>query len=254
MRGLIYRELYLMKKNLIIQMAICFGIFLLEMLVLLSCNFGNLSKLSDVDDQRETYFSLFLLVITIALFGTLVGDNNVTVSDFKAKWNMYSYTLPVSEYVTAGIKIGKLFVGWVVAFFFSVLNMLIEMAIVHEPFDILYIYYMLGLGLLFLLIGCVTIPLTLRFKNEKTAFGVIAVFYVALMFGISKLMGSYIASFKEAHPDLDEMDFDTEMFKALAADAKALLRTWGWTLPLLLVVVIAVSYVATVKMLKRRVV
>ena len=251
MRGLIYKELYLSRKNWLIMGSVAIGFLAIEIMVMLSTYYGNLAKMDDVEDQRTVFFSLFMLLISIVFYG-IFGDNGVTESDFKAKWHMFSYTLPVSEYKLAAIKVGKLLVGTAGGLLLSLMNLLILYGITDEKPAKAYVYYMMAVGLGFLLVNCITMPLIYRFRKESTAFLVIAVLYGVLVTAVMRIMDNYIKSFAPKHPELSEDELGDAAAKELLAAFRGFIDHWGWTIPLLIIAAAAVSYICTVRAMKRR--
>ena len=253
MRGLIYKELYLSRKQWIMGGALIAGFILLELLVMFSFRYGNLADISGKESSVDVCFTLFSILVCIAAYAVFESDNGGIEADFKAKWNLYGYTLPVSEYKLAAVKTGKIAAGFLTGTAISLLNYLVLLGVTGRGFEKVYIYASLAIGLIFLLVACIVIPLTYRFKNEKISYGILAIVYAAVMWGISSYMADFQKKFTEAHPDMDEFASDEEMFRALAADMKAFTAHWGWALPLMISAVIAVSYLFTVRMIRKRV-
>ena len=255
MRGLIYKELILSKKNLLIMGGMALGFLAIEIMVMLSTFYGNLAKMDDIEDMRFAFFTLFMLVMSVIFFG-IFGDNGVTESDFKTKWYMFGYTLPVSEYKLAAIKIGKIFVGTVAGLILSLLNLLMLYDITDVKPEKVYVYYMLAVGFGFLLVNCITMPLIYRFRKEKTVFLVLTALYVVVMSAVmlfsKKFVETYKAKILAKHPELSEDQIDDAMTKEMLAMLKRFIAHWGWTIPMLIVAVTAVSYFCTVKAMKRR--
>lgn len=251
MRGLIYKELILSKKNFLVMGGMALGFLAIEIMIFLSTYYGNLAKMDDVEDQRAVFFSLFLLTMSIIFFGVF-GDNGVTESDFKTKWYMFGYTLPVSEYKLAAIKVGKIFVGTVAGLILSLMNLVLLSGLSGEKIEKAYVYYMMAVGFGFLLVNCIAMPLVYRFRKEKTAFLVLTVLYAVVMAAAMLFMKNYTKSFAAKHPELTEDQIDGALGNEMLAMLKSFIAHWGWTIPLLIVAVTAVSYLCTVKAMKRR--
>ncbi len=70
MKKLIYRELYLSKKNILICLGIGCMCFLFAVLLLLSCRFGNFAKYNEPDEIREIMnaVSVYLPIMLYSIF------------------------------------------------------------------------------------------------------------------------------------------------------------------------------------------
>lgn len=251
MRGLIYKELILSKKNFLVMGGMALGFLAIEVMLFLSTYYGNLAKMDDVEDQRVVFFMLFLLVMSVIFFG-IFGDNGVTESDFKTKWYMFGYTLPVSEYKLAAVKIGKIFLGTVAGLILSLLNLVLLCGLSGEKMSKAYVYYMLAVGFGFLLINCITMPMIYRFRKEKTAFLVLTVLYAVVMSAVMVLMKNFTESFPAKHPEIPEEQMDDAVSEAMLNILKSFIAHWGWTIPMLIAAVTAAGYLFTVRAMKRR--
>ena len=251
MRGLIYKEFILSRKNWFIWLGIAAGFIAIETMLMLSTYYGNLAKMNDVEEQRTVFFSLFLIIVSVIFVGAF-GDNGVIESDYKTKWYMFGYTLPVSEYRQAAVKIGKIAFGTVAGTIFSLLNLALLYALTDIKHEKLYVYYIAAVALGFLLVNCISVPLSIRFRKEKIAFMILSVIYAVLMFAAYGLIDHYTESLKEKYSGLSEEQFDDAVTSQMLADAKKLLLTFGWTMPLIIIAALTVSYFCTVRAMKRR--
>ena len=107
MKKLIYRELYLSKKNILICLGIGILCFLLAVMLLLSCRFGNIAKYNEPDEIREivNFISAYLPIIIYSIFmveGIDVIPNQI-FTDHLCGWHKFirSSEVKAKEYVGA---------------------------------------------------------------------------------------------------------------------------------------------------------
>ena len=98
MKGLIYREFYLSRKPAA-YMLLAYVLFTsMITLVLISTYVGNLAKGEDAAETRDYLYSqMYIYIGLIGFIGAVYGHNDLIEKDYKSKWQLYSYTLPVNE-------------------------------------------------------------------------------------------------------------------------------------------------------------
>ena len=167
MKGLIYREFYLIRKTLILTLLVYFVFVAMMSLVCISTYAGNLRGVKGVIEAF--YPQAYFYAACIALVGMGYGNNDVIQKDYQSRWQLYTYTLPVSDkkiiaskFIVRGIL---LLVGLVLA----VIAEVIIAAAARMSVSMDHIKNILILGAL-MTVGFSEIPLMLRFKNQnKTA-------------------------------------------------------------------------------------
>ena len=99
MKGLIYRELYLGRKNYLLHSAVFVFMFVISVLVYLSMEYGNLARLPEEElaDSKRIINFIFSAVIPAILFMLSFITTDVAGSDFKSRWMLFQYTTPVKE-------------------------------------------------------------------------------------------------------------------------------------------------------------
>ncbi|MBO7473434.1 MAG: ABC-2 transporter permease [Ruminococcus sp.] len=164
MKGLIYRELYLIRKTIVITLLVYFIFVAMMSLVCISTYAGNLKG---VDGVIETFYpQAYFYAACIALVGMGYGHNDIIQKDYQSRWQLFSYTLPVSDrkiiaskFIVRGIL---LLTGLVLA----ILAEVIIAAAAKMPVSADHIKNILILGAVMTL--CFSeIPLMLRFKNQN---------------------------------------------------------------------------------------
>ena len=261
MKGLIYREFILIKKNMLFTFAFLVGMLILEILIMLSLRIGNLATITENPvDTAQVCYSLFNMVNTVTAFGIFVADHGVTQSDFQCKWQMFSYTLPISPYQMAGLKTGRLILGFFCGTLLSlashglIISVMDEKALqeYNQDFEHLGIYMILMFGLYYTLLENIRIPMILKFHKESTATVATCGIFMLLYIAIMGLMGKIMKDFKAANPDLDQYETSDALLEYVKEHGMNFLHHWGWIFPVLIIVFFAAGYFAIVRILKRR--
>ena len=172
MKGLIYRELYLIRKTTVLTLIAYFIFVAMMSLVCISTYAGNLRGEEGVIEAF--YPQAYFYAACIALVGMGYGHNDIVQQDYQSHWQLYSYTLPVSEkkiiaskFIVRGIL---LLAGLVLA----VVAELILSTAARMPVSFPHIKNILIICAL-MTVGFSEIPLMLRFKNQNKAATIILI-------------------------------------------------------------------------------
>ena len=240
MKGLLYKQLVLSRKSLLLSVSMLAVFLLAEALVLVSLRVGNLARFEDAVEIEEALYNLFLLLATAMAFGTCISDHDAVSADYSCKWNMFSYTIPVRAETIALAKIlwmaGGYLIGGAVAF----LNYFVLLMSSGRAFDINEVWMMFGIGLFFTISECIRVPLVYRFKSSAVAngivLGIMCVVTVIIMIAVN------VYDLPDLSPDVIAEILD-DVFK-----------TVGFAMPLAAIAAFIVSYIATVRTIKRKVI
>ena len=107
MKQLIYRELYLSKKNIVMTLGIGAMVFLMGALVLLSGRFGNLARYCEPDELKEmlSYASTYLpiMIYSILMVAGVDAIPNQIFTDHLCGWHKFikSSGVKAKDYVGA---------------------------------------------------------------------------------------------------------------------------------------------------------
>ena len=164
MKGLIYREFYLIRKTTVITLLVYFIFGAMMSLVCISTYAGNLKGEEGVIEG--VYPQVYFYAACIALVGMGYGHNDIIQKDYQSRWQLFSYTLPVSDkkiiaskFIVRGIL---LLAGLVLA----ILAEVIIAAAAKMPVSADHIKNILIIGAV-MTVGFSEIPLMLRFKNQN---------------------------------------------------------------------------------------
>ena len=183
MKGLIRREFILMKKALIISAVLYILALAASALWLLSYRYGNLADMPDF--ERNGYFEMTriytpVIIATIAMSASLIGQNKQTTADLRSGWQKFSYTLPVSEETLAGSKIAVRLILTYAGALLSILGEVFVAAISGTDVHHNMIFLIIALAL-WMHIAALEIPAILHFKDTKILYAVSTVI-IGLLF------------------------------------------------------------------------
>lgn len=254
MKGLIYRELYLSRKP-IYMMLLAYVVFVgMLSLVIISTYAGNLANDPEAPQMRDYLYSqMYIYAGFIALIGVTYGHNDIIEKDYKSKWQLYSYTLPVNEKKIIASKFivrgGLLLAGFLLAVLAEVVFAVsAKKSVSPEHFkNILLMLMLYG----FICVG--DIPFMLRMKSQAKAAAVgVAVFtpvLAALFYGTIKFVKFCTREGRRLYPD---MDSDAAIKKVAMPYITKCRDIAMWIAPFLLVAAVVICYFWAVKELKRR--
>lgn len=182
MKGLIYRELYLIRKTLILSLLAYFIFVAMMFLVCISTYAGNLKGEEGVIEIF--YPQAYFYAACIALVGMGYGHNDVIQKDYQSRWQLFSYTLPVSD---RKIIASKFIVRGILLLAGLVLALLAEVIIAAAakmPVSADHIKNIFIIGAV-MTVGFSEIPLMLRFKNQNKG-------AVVTLFALAPFMAAFV--------------------------------------------------------------
>ena len=254
MKGLIYREFYLSRKA-VAFMLLAYIIFVVMItMIIISTYAGNLAKDSENAEIRSYLLTqMYLYAALIGMLGCTYGHNDLIEKDYKSKWQLYSYTLPVSEkkiiLSKLTVRITLLLSGFVLAiiaeFIFSTAGK-VPVSTEHIK-NILVILFVYGSMCI------IDIPymIIMKTQNKGVAFALIwtAPLMAGIMYGAYKFTNFCTSEAKRLYPD---MEVDAGIMKV----AMPYLTKWRdiflWAGPFILIGIVIITYFWGIKELKRR--
>ena len=257
LRGLIFRELYLGRKNIILMVLIWIIFVAVGILMRLSMLYGNMANMPEADlaDAEPALYNIFTyLPILVLMFANGPFEKNI-FSDYKSKWSLFVYTTPVSEYKYVGAKFLLMTVMSFVTFALSLANSAVLCKLNGKTFDGKIILNVLYIVLIMLILFLVFCTLAYRFRSEKKTgivqAGGIAVLYASAMGAVFYFMHR----FNQAHPGISEEEAATLLnsYKDSLCDrANEIISTAKPFLLTVLTALIVLLYFFCVKAMKRR--
>lgn len=201
MSGLIYRELYLTRKDYISAFLAYLLIMLLCVLVNLSLSFGNLRDIVRGENEEMTRTAIFyisVLVPSMILYTTSAASIELIDKDMGGKWLTFQSTIPVSTKKCALAKTVIISVSVIFAFIMSFINLAVFCALYGKSPDKML------MGLLMLLppvtaLGAVAlISLTLLFRSTTAA----VIFMIAACIALPYLLFLWQVIVADNEPDI----------------------------------------------------
>lgn len=252
MNGLIFRELYLSKKNYIISGFSLLIAVILEVMVRLSLNFGNLSKLeadSFNSTDKVTFYVFIFGISVLTYFVFFSDDSGVILSDVKCKWSTFACTFPVSEVRLVWTKYVIKLCALVLGFIVSILNAFLVCGLSGRTLDGLTVKILCGILVLAAMITFIHTPLMLKFKSAGIVSGIFMGLFALVYFGVA----GRLVAFLEEHNAFED---DNEAANALINWLKDIGNTVKpYIIPacvLLVSVTFSAGFGISVRLLKRR--
>lgn len=134
-RALVFKELKLSKKAIIINTLIVVGAAALGWLFMLSSICGNLRRINDLNVKSEIY-NIFRLAIPYAACCTLGGFVPNHTADVNAGWFRYSVGLPQNTWEIAASKLIVLIIRLIIAVVISTVDQIVLGAMYHKSFSL----------------------------------------------------------------------------------------------------------------------
>ena len=158
-KGLIFRELYLGRKNIILTMLIWLIFVVVGILFRLSMLYGNMAHRPEADlaDAEPVLYNIFMYFpILVLMFVNWSLGRNI-FSDYNSKWSLFAYTTPVSEYKYVGAKFLIMVLMSFMTFALSLANAAVLCKLNGKHFDgkiIFNVLFIVLIMLIFFLVSC----------------------------------------------------------------------------------------------------
>ena len=254
MKGLIYREFYLSRKP-IAYMLLAYIIFVLMItMIIISTYAGNLAKNNDSADTRNYLLSqMYIYAGLIGMAGCTYGHNDLIEKDYKSRWQLYSYTLPVHEKKIMQSKLILRTILLALGFVLAVIAEVIFSAAGKVPVSTEHIKNILVILFVYGSMCIIDIPymIIMKTQNRGVAFAMIFIIPLtaAVGYGTYKFTKFCYAEAARLYPD---MKGDAGMMKV----AMPYLTKWRdiflWAGPFILIGIVIITYFWGIKELKRR--
>lgn len=254
MKGLIYRELYLARKNYIFGAVSYLAFMLFGTLIRMSMDFGNLSKLSAENYSMldAASYRIFTLLPSALLFFSLMGDGGVTVSDYASKWNVYACTLPVGEKKRAAVKFIIKAAAMAAALVLSIINAAAVCALCGKDLGLDTLRWIFAIMLIACCISCAAVPLLVKYRSSNAAaLRITAVCIAAAVAGTIALKNS-MNGFLEENASLGEEAASLLFADKLISKAEKARDILFAASPVIIAAAFALGMIFTVRFLKRR--
>ena len=249
MKGLLYKEFYLGRKNYLAFLALTFVFSLLGALVCLSMICGNLQSIPvEEPDTVEQFTILFTYVLYVLGMFAVFGSNQSVYGDYASGFMKYSYTLPVKAVKAVGARYltGLIVLG--IGILCGIANALIISTLTGRMFTLDILKNMMMILGVIVLVYSAGVPLALKFKTAKTVSG-ITVLAVAVMYLVA---GAFLISGMsrfEATVGAEAGALYMEMIRDKYSWIRNTLLPF---FPVILFAMLGISFLASVKIYQRR--
>ncbi len=241
MKGLLYKEWCLLKKNLGTFFLIAMVFTVLGVLVFLSMECGNLRNFKD---EAQESVAMFLMTFTyvpyiIFLLSSEVCNTSVC-SDYATGWMKFSYTLPAKPEVIVGAKYTFGLIIMLLSLVYSIFNSVIMYAMAGKSYSVDVVKNLILIFIVAVGVYAIFMPISYKFKKLTTVNAMGAVFAVGAYLGF----GALLMYGDEKYGD-QVIEWMWDCFNKLS-------KTLAYVSPLIVAVVLGVSFIISVKLYKRR--
>ena len=258
MSGLLYRIFHISKKRFIMTFCIMAGFDIMGVLVMLSADFGNISKLpaEELPKIKDTIYMLFLY--PSALMGSFIMDSvcRTVKSDISTRWKSYAYTLPVKPVKYSGAFFIMFFLGFLVSAAAVMVHAVIISAVAHRELTVNSLKILMALLLMCLFAAMLKYLLLLLTRSEKAANAVLIAVPLAIYFAVESYFFYIIDQFDEKTAGLSDEAAKSIAFDAFLVekfmDMKGFWEEVLHMLPFVLADLIILIFYLSVKRIERR--
>lgn len=256
LKGLIFKELYLARKNYLITFAIWFMLALLGILIQLSIRYGNLASLP-ADDLADTESSIYYIWTYLTAFLLLFSSmtTETIFADFTSKWSVFRASTPVSEYKYTGVRYIINLILVIFSLILSLFNAAILCHISGRAFNRLLVGIMLIIVLICVLLNIFGERMAYKYrdKNKMAAKIVlpVVIIYTLVMGGMFYLF----SAIKKAHPVMSEEELTlylNSMIDTYTDKAERIIDAAVPFLPFIIIATFVLGYFSCVGLMKRR--
>lgn len=162
MRGLLYKELYLLRKDFLF----CFG-YVLAIVIILGITSGIAFWFSDLGGFPNPSVSVIMILIEmfIVIYFCLAMFRKVIKTDTGREWGYYSVTIPGSEKKSVAVKYMVLFIAYFISFVLCKLADIFAGLITGEAIDLSAV--ILAIIFFQIFFSAIELPLGYRFGTDK---------------------------------------------------------------------------------------
>ena len=257
-KGLIFREFYLIKNNLIILAVTNAVIMILGILVRMSMDFGNLAKLEAESFKELDSATRYIFPVIPAIFISISFSLGKNISDdFKSNWMRYSYTFPVSAKEQVLTKYIVIFSGLFSSLVISTVNLAVFCSVSHRKFDTLVMKIIVIVCIVWNISIVFETFLTCLLKSRAKVQGVETAIFMLIYFssgiGVLFYIKSFFAKrgFDFKNPIKGSNITDKE-FEEMWHEVSLFIHRATCFIPFLLIAFYVILFFLTVKAVERR--
>ena len=252
MKGLIYRELYLARKNIGVCAVIYVLVFGLTFLTGLSLRFGNIAKYGSAESNASMYLILpgnLLMCAAILIVCGAEAVFNVSSNDFKTPWMRYALATPAGIRRIVGAKYLTYLLLTVTGLLVSGVSHVLCLSVCQIKFTARFLLFYLFLLCFSMLCMSFLIPLIFLVQNGEVVNWLAGVPLVA---GVI-ILNVYAIKMNKLDEDIDFIEFlNRYLSPILTKLVNGLLKALFWVLLCLIIAAIFIgSYFLSVYVLDK---
>ena len=248
LKGLILKDLYLRRKNLILGGLLFLIVFILSASVCLSCDYGNLARAENYDRGNLT-----VLVYTVTAFALICFvSSGGSTGDNKCRWQLFEYTLPLSPEKMAVLRMGLILSANIFSYILSLLASAIVCACGRLDFTRDMVENITFAALVVFIFTVILSACILKYKDPQKAMYRLMTVFIVIYIPVMAIVMNRVNEIGKAHPDLsDEQQEELmkEMFLHPLMNARSAL--FPFTV-LIYAAVIICGYLLFARLIKRR--
>ncbi len=251
MKGLIFKELYISRKEKIIGILVWLEFLFVSCILLASARFGNLQKL--YPDNAEAIRSdapILIYALGAVIMISLSTLGKTIASDYNCRFGNYIHSLPVSAEKITASRFIVIFCSVVVGFFLSLLSGAIVCIAADMGFKLRLIKNLTVCAGIVIIICCALVPIYEKYKTTNAVTARITLFLCSVYAAVASVIIKKSFDFSAAHPEAE--DSVSPILGALFNDIKRYINKFGFLLPIIMIPLLVLSYCMSVRILKRR--
>lgn len=248
-KALIYKDLRLKRKTVILSMSSWLLFFIVGVSICLSRDFGNLRYNDSFSDDNIVMFSFSLSIIAMI---SLVSADDTIYRDTKCHWDRLEYTLPLTPQKTAAVKVLMMGTSAVVSLIISASAQAVLYTLYHREIVLDDFKNTVMIMFAAMMISVISNTLVLRLKDPQAVTVLTLTAFVAVSVPLSVILFKKMEHIMETSGDLSE----DEVFDLTMADiAGKYTQIRDILFPFSLLVfagIAAIAYFLYLRQLKRR--
>ncbi len=248
LKGLVLKDLYLRRKNLILGGLLFLIVFILCSSVCLSCDYGNLARVENYDRGNLT-----MMVYTVTAFALMCFvSNGSSTGDNKCRWQLFEYTLPLSPEKIAALRMGLILSANIFSYILSLAASAIVCACGRLKFTRDMFENITLAALVMFIFTVILSALMIKYKDPQKASGHLMTVFVIIYIPIMAIVMNRVNEIGKSHPDLSD-EQQEELMKEMFLDPLMNIRSALFPFTVLIyAAVIFGGYMLFAKLIKRR--
>lgn len=251
MKGLIFKELYISRKDKIMGILVWLEFLFVSCILLTSARFGNLQKLSpDNAEVIQSKAPILIYALGAVLMISLSTLGKTIASDYNCRFGNYIHSLPVSAEKITASRFIVIFFAVAAGFLLSLLSGAIVCAAADMGFKLRFIKYLAVCAGIVFVISCAFVPMYEKYKTTNAVTARITAFLCVIYVVFAAVIFNEAFDYSAAHPDAE--DSLSPILSEFGSSIKRYIDRFDFLLPIIMILLLGLSYFISVRILKRR--